>query len=489
MKDIQLKAERTDQQKLAWATLAMKSVRRLLYGGAKGGGKSWFLCIWLFCTVWSIMVKADLKPSKNPPHVAWFGRKQAVDLTGTTLQTWREVIPEEYYVLRGATEKDPKHILIAGRIAIDYGGLDKSENIQKFNSAEYMVIAIDQAEEVTKDEVAVLRASLRMVLKDKDGKPIKIPFKELYTANPRKCWLKNDFITNPKPNAKFVRALPSDNPHLPDDYIQTLEEAFEHRPELLDAYLRGLWNVFEGHDQVIKDSWLQELKNRRCDWAIVKHYLVCDPARFGDDTTVIFRMVNSEIAEKIIMPYCRTTEISGRMAALSNQYGGLTCVVESTGGDIGAGVIDELVDMGIDVITFCPNAACTKKVMTKTSDKGKTVMTPVFGNLRAEAWDKAAKILSSGILDKEHNMILVTKNMYQDLETQLCYPRYRFRGGKTLVESKDDLKKPDRLGKSPDDADCYIIALWAWDKIDAVVDDEEEIRYEPDVNRSPMRMC
>ncbi|MHC4270657.1 MAG: hypothetical protein ACYSTS_19680, partial [Planctomycetota bacterium] len=155
MRTIKLQVKRTDQQRKAWRALDDPKVRRLMYGGAKGGGKSWFLCVWIFTMVWSIMVKAGLKPSKNPPHVAWFGRKQATDLTGTTLQTWREVIPQEYYQLRGGTEKDPKHILIADRIAIDYGGLDKQENINKFNSAEYIIIAIDQAEEVSKDDISV----------------------------------------------------------------------------------------------------------------------------------------------------------------------------------------------------------------------------------------------------------------------------------------------------------------------------------------------
>jgi len=225
MKDIQLKVKRTSKQREAWQALSDVRVRRLMYGGAKGGGKSWFLCIWLFTQVWAIMVQAKLQPSKNPPHVAWFGRKQATDLTGTTLQTWREVIPQEYYQLRGATERDPKHILIADRIAIDYGGLDKQENINKFNSAEYIIIAVDQAEEISKDDISTVRASLRKVLLDEDGKPVvptdkngkplknaegkplkHWPFKELYTANPRQCWLKEDFIISPTENTRFVPA-------------------------------------------------------------------------------------------------------------------------------------------------------------------------------------------------------------------------------------------------------------------------------------------
>lgn len=489
MKEIKLKVKRTNQQKKAWIALTDPAVRRLMYGGAKGGGKSWFLCVWLFTVVWAIMVKAELQPSKNPPHVAWFGRKQATDLTGTTLQTWREVIPEEYYVLRGATEKDPKHILIGDRIAIDYGGLDKQENINKFNSAEYIVICIDQAEEVTRDEVAVLRGSLRMVLKDSSGKPIKSPFKELYTANPRQCWLKENFITHRKDNARFIPALPTDNPHLPDDYLETLEEAFGHRPELLRAYKDGDWNAIEGAEQVIKDSWIEEMKLRTCFAPRVKRYLVCDTARFGDDETVIYLMENCEIVGKKILGHTRTTDISSRLATLSrqttakyNMQNKCQIVVESIGADLGAGVIDELVKLGEDVLVFNPAA---KSLYLNPQKK------PIYHNLRAEAWSNAAKIMQSGILDEETNTLAVCKNMYSELQSQLCIPQYKFKGTKILIERKEDIKK--RLNRSPDHADTYIIALWAWDKIYYADDkDDEEIGYRDHKKRqrrlSPMRM-
>lgn len=489
MTEIQLQTDLTERQSMAWDALDKSTVRRLLFGGAKGGGKSYFLCVWLFTQVWAIMVQAQLQPSNNPPHIAWFGRKQATDLTGTTLQTWREIIPEEYYSLHGATERDPKHILIAGRVAIDYGGLDKQENINKFNSAEYIIIAIDQAEEVTKDEISTVRASLRMVLKDKDGKPLKIPFKELYTANPRQCWLKDDFIINPQENARFVPALPTDNPHLPDDYLQTLNEAFGHRPELLRAYKEGDWSAIEGAEQVIKSSWIDEAKLRTCYAPRIKRYLVCDTARFGDDECVIYLMENVEIIGKKILGYCRTTEISSRLAVLSRQaveHYNMTnkcpIVVEALGSDLGAGVVDELMDLGEEVIVYNPSAKSTYLNEQKK---------PIYYNLRAEAWSKAAKILSSGILDSESNTLVECKNMYQELQTQLCIPQYKFKKGKILIEEKEQIKK--RLGRSPDHADAYILALWAWDMVDYADDKDEDIGYRSKKRekrlRSPMRMC
>lgn len=492
MQIVEQKVVLTKRQRLAWSALHNDDVKEILYGGAKGGGKSWLLCIWAFNYACWVIDHFGLRDSKeaiakytaNPIHVGWIGRKQSVDFTGTTLDTWRREIPADRYELKGSSDKDNKHILIDGVVAVDYGGLDKSSSVNKFNSAEYAFFGLDQAEETSKDDIAVLRASRRLKINGE-----KLPYKGFYTANPAQCYLKHEFILHPKKNFRFIQALPADNPHLPDDYIQMLQDAFEHRPELLDAYLKGLWDAFEGHDQVIKSAWLQEAKQRSYIWPVIKHYLVCDPARFGDDTTVILRMINSEIKEKVVLPYCRTTQISQKLAAMSVQNGGLTCVVETTGGDIGAGVVDELHQMEIPVLVFTPQGAATKTIMVKAKDSGKPVMKEVYGNLRAEAWANAGKKLSSGMLDQEHNVPLVTRNMYERLETQLCYPRYKFKGGKTLIESKEDLKKPERLGESPDDADTYVIALWAWDKIDPVVDKEDQVRYrEPTEARSPMRM-
>lgn len=449
--EVQLKAIRTPKQKQAWEALADPKVSRVLYGGAKGGGKSWFVCVWLFTMLWDIMVQAKLKPSSNPPHVAWFGRKQATDFTGTTLQTWREVIPPEYYQFRGGTEKDPRHILIADRIALDYGGLDREENINKFNSAEYIIIAVDQAEEVTRDEISTVIGSLRMVLKVK-GKPLKIPFKQLYTANPRQCWLKDEFILNPRPDTRFVPALPADNPHLPDGYVNTLKDAFSYRPELLEAYLHGSWDALEGVDQIIKSVWLTGAAGRRIVGWAKRPRLVCDTARFGDDETVIYYGEVSDVIEQWIMPHCRSVDISSRLAVLSRQKGGCPCVVETTGGDIGAAVIDELMSLGIPVVVYSP--------------QGKALDSRYY-NQRAEAWSVSAQKLAKG--EVEFGCKCMSQNDVITLRSQLCTPAYKFRNGRTLVEPKSEIK--DRIGRSPDRGDAWVMLQWSYDKVPAVKED------------------
>ncbi|MDD5135049.1 MAG: hypothetical protein PHP01_06540 [Phycisphaerae bacterium] len=427
-KTVQLQGEYTKRQTQADIALARDDVRRLLYGGAKGGGKSFFLCVWMFCYAWEIAARFGLKTTKNPLHIGWMGRKQATDFTATTLQTWRKTIPEEYYELKGGTEKDPKHILIMNRVAIDYGGLDRQESINKFNSAEYAVIALDQAEETTKDDVSVLQGSLRLTIQGQA-----LPYKELYTANPAACWLKDEFVTNCPVGNVFVPALPADNPYLPDDYEKTLTDAFGYRKELLEAYLHGNWASIEGARQVILDSLIE--RAMKMPTLLGGKVIACDPARFGDDKTTIKVLEGSEIIEQSEMGYSRTTDISDALTELSRRHNNCQLVVDEIG--VGGGVIDELHKNGRRVIAF------------NSSEKADNP--EKFVNKRAEAWWELAEHFAKGEIG--------CRNMTKELRSQLTTPCYDFRNGKIIIEPKETIK--ERIGRSPDDADCYVMGIWA----------------------------
>ena len=422
-----LEVDLTERQWQAWQALERPDIRRLLYGGAKGGGKSFFLCVWMWNYAQTIIDRFGLEPTNNPPHIGWVGRKQAIDLTGTTLQTWRQLIPEQLYQLRGGSDRDTRHILIRDRVAIDYGGLDRQESVNKFNSAEYGFFCIDQAEEVTKDEVSVLRGSLRLKLQGEA-----LPYKEVYTANPRSCWLKDDFIVDKLAGGLFVPALPADNPNLPDDYDQTLIEAFGHRPELLRAYRDGDWSGVEDERQVILESWCKRAETMA---GLFKGVIICcDVARFGDDKTEIMVLSGTEIIDSETHGAGRTTQTSNRLAELSRQHHDCPVVVDEIG--VGAGVVDELYQMGRKVIPF--NGA------EKADDPKK------FYNRRAEAWWECATHFSRSEIG--------CKNLSPDLRKDLTAPRYDFRKGKILLESKDNIK--ERLGRSPDKGDCYVMGIW-----------------------------
>jgi hypothetical protein len=426
--------------------LARPDVRRVLYGGAKGGGKSAFLCAWVFTYAWSVMAEHKLPVSSNPPHIGWMGRKQATDFTATTLQTWRQMIPEEYYELKGGTERDSKHILIMGRVAVDYGGLDRQESINKFNSAEYGCFAIDQAEETSRDDISVLRGSLRKTI---NGTPL--PYKELYTANPRPGWLKEDFVDQQTPGSVFVPALPSDNPYLPDGYEDTLIDAFGYRPELIAAYLRGDWQGLSGVNQVILEEWIAAAKIRYDHAPYIKKWVSVDPARFGDDKCVILAGENTAIVDAKVLPYCPEPQIVTTAAAMAERMGDseghrVPIIVEVVGA---CGVSDYLIQDGRSVIEYCPSHAADNP------DK--------YYNKRSEVWSTVARWMHDGVFDERVGALFVLpepeddslRTVWQQVCRQITWPWYDFRGQKILIAAKKDIKA-EHSGVSPDYADAYI---------------------------------
>lgn len=417
--------EPTARQYEAYQALIDPEVRAVMYGGAKGGGKSYFLCWKAFIDAVADIVHFKLKPGKNIPVTSWMGRLRAIDFRRTTLETWKRVIPEsEYRILDHKSE-----IVIRGCVRIAFGGLDNQVDIDKFNSAEYCRLYLDQAEEVDKDAVACLRGSLRLKIK---GLEPSSGYKELYTANPRNCWLQDEFINQADPTRRFVQALPSDNPHLPDSYIDTLKRAFGHRPELLAAYLEGSWDVFSDPAQLILREWLEAATHRRISIPYPRVLISCDVARFGDDSTCIDVLQETDIVETDRYGQRDTRYTTHRLAAMSKQRGNCLVVVDDTG--VGGGVTDGLRELGVPVKPFV--------AAEKPED-------PMFYNLRSEAWWNAAQII------KDNCELHDTD---PELWSDLMAPHFDYRDTRILIESKSDIK--ERIGRSPDKGDAYVMGLW-----------------------------
>ena len=424
----------TKRQTMAMDALERIDIKEILYGGAKGGGKSVFGCIWCFLRAAAIIKQYGIGPRKHPIPIGFMGRKRGVDFTNTTLETWKRFIPENRYEIKGK----PAEIIIADRVKILTGGLDNTEIVNKFNSAEYAFYFIDQAEEVDSEQIGELRATTRLIINGK-----KIPGKGLFTANPAPSFLKDEFILNPTPNRLFIQALPTDNHYLGSEYIEVLKDSFKNRPELLKAYLEGSWDCLGGFNQVIQDSWIANAGKITLYPPILKRVITCDPARYGDDETVIYYLENTKIKEQEIYGQKSLMHTANVLHVLSRRHGGCLIAVDVCG--IGAGIVDRLIEMGDDVLAI-DNAA-------KADDTDK------YYNKRAEVWCKAADKFADGDVE--------LKNIDHKLKGQLTTPTYEFRNGKILIESKADIKK--RLGNSPDRADAYVNGLYALDLIDGEI--------------------
>ena len=406
-----------------------KVAPEVLYGGAKGGGKSVFMCLRAYRRCMEIIHDYKIGPRDKPIPIGFMGRQRSIDFTDTTLETWQKIIPSTHYQIRTQS----KEIVIGQRVKINYGGMDDRDSVNKFNSAEYAFVYLDQAEEISQDDIGMLRGTQRLKINDMD-----VPTESLFTANPAQCWLKDEFIHHPEPHQRFIQALPTDNPHLHKGYIEQLKKAFQHRPERLEAYLYGNWDALEGADQVIKDQWIRDAYNRTFHKPCVRRLLTCDPARFGDDETVIYRMRNTDIEEAEIYGQKDAMFTANTIHRIAINHKIKAIALDTCG--LGGPIADVLRSMsGGAYNVYGVNGA------------ERSVEPDRYYNLRAQIWDRAGRAFSCGDIELT----------YQDdeLRRQLCQPRYDYRNGKILIESKADIKK--RLGNSPDRGDAYVNGLYA----------------------------
>lgn len=409
----------------------------LLYGGAKGGGKSWFMCVWVF-----------LMAVKYRGNKLFFCRRRSVDFTNTTLETWRKSIPANLYRIN---EQKKKIYIDITKSVIDYGGLDDPLVVQSLNSAEYAHIGVDQAEEVDQDSFSMLRGTMRHRVADGSCPPYQIRL----TANPAQCWLKDYFILNPEVDTAYVAALPTDNPSLPKDYVENLRQAFKHRPHLLEAYLHGSWDDLSGNDTCIRGSWIEEAKKKKVDGRVIKRVVVNDPAITGDENVCFLMELAGNTfykADELVIEHRRPIETAALISAYRRRTGAQIIAVDSIG--IGSGVIDGLNSLDEPILAI------------NSSSKPTNINAQVrYQNLRAQMWWEASEKFAQ-------SQVALPPDDFE-LAKQLGVVRFEpTTTGKLLVQAKDEIKKA--IGRSPDRADAFIMGLYALDYVNRLDHQEYE---------------
>ena len=427
----------TPRQSRAYELLTNPEDLALMFGGGKGGGKTFFFCVWV--DNWCKYLKElfGLVPDRHKPPlpVGFIGRKVGVDFNRTTLETFKRVIPSGRYRIR----EQAQEIIFFDCLKVFYGGLDDTERINKFNSAEFAFFGLDQAEETERTDVDVLQATLRLKYNG-----IQPPYKELYTSNPADCWLKEDFIDNKLPHKYFIPALHSDNPHLPDGYALRLESTFKYNSALLAAYLHGDWYSLQAFNTLISSKMIQELRGIAIYPKDLRRVIVCDPS-LGGDECVIYAMENGVVKEMKIMHERDTMKIAGEMGVMGERHKTPNYALDVIG--IGQGIYDRLRELKPKSKIIGINSAA------EAQDKER------FDNLRAEiAWRVMTKIQDKEVPYPEDEM----------LRTQLS--AYRFKvlnsNGKIQLEPKAETKK--RIGQSPDRGDAWLMGIWALDEVQSI---------------------
>jgi hypothetical protein len=179
---------------------------------------------------------------------------------------------------------------------------------------------------------------------------------------------------------------------------------------------------------------------------VIKKAIFCDPARFGDDETVIYTFEESSCAYVVdteVVNHKSLMDTAGRLAAKRKSTGATLIGVDGIG--IGAGIVDALHELGEPVLDVVSSRRPTSDSMAEK-----------YLNLRSQIWFEGAKKIYEGKAQVPEDRVL---------EGQLTCVKYEFKSnGRLKVEAKEEIKK--RLDSSPDRADAYLGGLFTLDMAD-----------------------
>ena len=212
-----------------------------MYSGAVSAGKTRGGC-----------TKAFLLCLLYPGSRGLICRKEARALYGSTYQTLRQIIPQDYIIeyrqMKGELvirSSDPEHPSI-----IVLSGLDKRADEtypMKIGSTEYNFIFVDEGTELDEGDWKMLITRLRYRiphLSDESNRNLK---RQIFTAtNPDSPnhFLYKFFFESDDPEREVIMTTPYDNPTLTKEYIDSIEKSLSGI--MKERLLLGRWVQAEG---------------------------------------------------------------------------------------------------------------------------------------------------------------------------------------------------------------------------------------------------
>ncbi len=227
---------------------AIDNYKYVLYGGAKGGGKS-------YCLRWAL-VKLLMKWAKE----GHLGVRVALCCEDYPSLKDRQITKIQTEFPRWLGKLSDNQIQgMSFILNKEFGGgviaLRNLDDPSKFASSEFAAVAIDELTKNSEEVFSQFRSILRW--------PNIPKTKFIAGTNPggightwvKRIWIDKVFSKwEPEPEQfYFVQAFAKDNPHLAQEYITSLQGL----PEALrKAYLEGSWDLFEGQ---FFEEWRSDL--------------------------------------------------------------------------------------------------------------------------------------------------------------------------------------------------------------------------------------
>lgn len=319
-------------------------------------------------------------------------------------------------------------------------GLDDGEKIKSitFKNGILTTIMMEEANEFLEDDFKQLNLRLR-------GQSIS-PFEIYVLFNPiisKQHWIYRIFFENKKNNTFILHTTCDDNKYVDEGYKSELRELAKIDEIFYKVYYLGEFANLGTNNTWIKNNELLQIFSDIEPKEIYKISISCDVARFGDDLSTIFVMLNNHIKKPIIIKKSKVTELADKIIEIIKEYKikypkvEYSAYIDGTG--VGGGVVDILTDTfnydDVEVVEI--NFAGRKGIK--------------FKNLISELWwNLKEKIIKQEItIERDENVI-----------NELIDRDYTYTDdGKFKIEDKSEWKKRHE-GKSPDYSDGICLLLW-----------------------------
>lgn len=437
------------------------TTEEILYGGAKGGGKSFLGATLIFGDA---LIYAGT-------HY-FIARQELNDLVKFTVPTIHEVFQN-------------------WGISLDdvgtYNGQDKVFNLnngskvyliacketpsdplyERFGSMQMTRGWIEEGGEIAE----AAKANLWLSIGRWKNKEYNLHPKLLITANPKKGWMKRDFVDPWQKNAlppsrKFVPARATDNLYLPESYISKLSQ--EKDTVRRQRLWLGDWEYDEDKDSLITFDALSDTFSNTVT-KDAENYITVDVARLGRDRTVVCLwegLLLTEIHEYQRQTIDRTEQVIRDFAA-SKRVPFSNIIVDEDG--VGGGVVDHLVGIRGFVANSSPlpTASVIRSRQIKRLDD--YMPNSNYGNLKAQCGYKLAELIN------EHKIAFKVPD-YRDVVVEELTATLKQRNvdsdGKLYLVKKEDIKSS--LGKSPDIGDAILMRAYFEVKNDSLKTDPQQ---------------
>ena len=418
---LKLTPDKWQEQVLSWVA---HGERRISVRSGHGVGKS-SCASWLM--IWHQLTRFPQKTVVTAPS-----HSQLHDALGAEVRKWITVLPDvlkdqlEVFTEQIRLKASPSESFISFRVSRPEKG--SAEALQGVHS-DHVLLVVDEASGIND---AIFEASAGSMSGDNAT--------TLLLGNPvRGQGFFYDTHNKLSKNWKTLRVNCEDSARVSDDFVQDISDRYGSASNQFRVRVLGEFPLADD-DAIIPRHLVESAVARDVEGVGGAVTIGVDVARFGSDASAIcLRQGNMILGDGVKTKRgLNTMQVVGWIRSeiedlkKKNLEIGDVCI-DSIG--LGAGVVDRLLEEGIDVRGINVGESPT--------------IAGNYLNLRTELWEKCRSWFEGldVVIPNDEGLIM-----------ELCSVGYGFSStGKTKVESKDDIRK--RLGSSPDSADALILTF------------------------------